>query len=289
MSHIAFKSSAIATFLNVLFVFSSAHAEENPLLEQLKGMECGVLSPRDLWKQIGNDSLHEMSLSSSLGIALPARWEMIRRTFLDHDRKQSKPIDRRKLERFAGYIEGRLEIELPSWWENRLVRLRYFDDLVLSVPIKIDPRFEYRITDAGISIPSHITSINRVNDELKAVIGGRDYIIPKDAVSHAEDAITFLDAVNIIVIDDRRFAAAVHLDTGASFPLFFIDSASKKTLWSTDVCALQPILGNSGTHHVEITVTGDTLYVFGSTYFAMYIEAFAIKDGKSVFRFSTAF
>jgi hypothetical protein len=60
--------------------------------------------------------------------------------------------------------------------------------------------------------------------------------------------------------------------------------------WEAKVWAAgRTTLGGVGYHRVSMVPAGETLFIFGAESHGAYLEAFAINDGTSQFRFSTSY
>jgi hypothetical protein len=88
---------------------------------------------------------------------------------------------------------------------------------------------------------------------------------------------------------DRSFVALHSLQPDL-YTLYCVDTHSGNVLWQTVVWALNPVFSSQATgprfHEVSLTIGEDVVGVFGAAY-GCYVEAFDIRSGANVLRFST--
>src|SRR5262245_7802375 len=83
---------------------------------------------REVLHPCADRQVAELKTHAHLGIALAAAWEVVRRT-LSEEKQQAKLLkpDAQALHRFLGFVEGRLSIELPHWWESMILGAEAYD------------------------------------------------------------------------------------------------------------------------------------------------------------------
>jgi hypothetical protein len=85
---------------------------------------------------------------------------------------------------------------------------------------------------------------------------------------------------------------AVHANKAISYPLYCIDSTSGNIIWKVEIWANYPCIiyrqssGPPSWHDIYFSVSDDLIGVFGNDG-NQYCEAFSLKSGRSIFRFST--
>lgn len=273
---------------------AAVSAEDRPSLERrLAGMEHGDADFRESLESATDDELDELCGVSDRTIALSAHWQKIRNTFRDEYQHPPVRIDRAKLQRFAGFVEGRLGIRPPSWWETLLGSLRYDSVQSLSVSRRATRLRDYRWTEAEMYVPRDISDVKRQGGGLQIVREERQFTIPESVLSDAIEELTFVSAVSLLPGQDERFFVAFHWHLGNWTPVYCIDGASGKVIWQAMANTILPPGASTGplplSQWIELRIQGKTLYVFGATDRSMFIDAFDMDSGKSEFRFSTAY
>jgi hypothetical protein len=93
------------------------------------------------------------------------------------------------------------------------------------------------------------------------------------------------------VFDDGVCFIAAHHSTADEYKLYCVDVKSERITWSADVLAASHngAYTGSGFHAVSLSVTSESLIVFGAATDCAYAEAFARSTGECKFRFSTTY
>jgi hypothetical protein len=92
-------------------------------------------------------------------------------------------------------------------------------------------------------------------------------------------------------ITDQGCYVAFHDSVESPYTLYRLDRATGMVLWSTNVSA-GGYTGGTGTgykHAVGLLPRENTVWVFGVGIYAVYVEKFSAENGKSQFRFTTAY
>ena len=251
-------------------------------------------------------------------IALPAAWEQVRRTFpkvaqmsKDGYGKAVK-VDQSVVQRFIGFLEGRLKLKLPKWWESRMADAYAFDRETLG--LKSAWSYDRKTTRLTFSIqqtPDHRTEfrfpsyhaperrllatrgfkISSREADLVVSKGSLICIIPKELLKTAEKEHS-THSMSCYMDKDRCIVGFLPEDCNP-YKVFCLDRKSSKLLWSATIWnSVAVVPGRTGrgfTHLASMLVQDKTLYVFGTEDFSMYIEAFRVEDGTNLFRFNTTY
>ncbi len=243
--------------------------------------------PRDLRK-----------LKSGLydGIALQLAWSDVTRSTFNEGRRLKQTnngmqLDRRALSRFVGFLEGRLRVTIPVWWEKAVLGGRALNCDSLSFPV--EENFTYQKTKYGPWAPVGTFMLKRGQDVLLQS-GKESLTVPPAVIQGTPDLGPSVSAL----VGPFRSYVALHWSTSGKFFLFCIEPMESKVLWKTSVWADNTVLVQGGAfragtrpgvHAVTIKEQGDRVFVFGSDGLSIYVEGFKRKDGASLFRFCTSY
>ena len=232
------------------------------------------------------DELRKMMGDADLTVALRAAWEPVRRTLPQAKIPRGTPADPLALARFAGFVQGRVQVPVPESWDATLCTaqsngpgLDWFT---------VGEKWRYRRTRnaSGDSAPAHL-EIERVDGSLRVVSGKTVVRIGSEMVERADQ--NGQSAVNVLMTDDRCYVV-LHGGDCSPYQIACLDRESSKVIWLSTVRATGRGINWSGPpleHVVSLVIQGETLLVFGAGNLAVYLEGFATSDGKSHFRLCT--
>jgi len=242
-------------------------------------------------------------------IALHAAWDEVKRATRigpkyreEIDKEGPEPqfkMDRRALQRFLGFVEGRLQVAPPGWWQDAVGRAyAYGNDLSALWLPGHNKKMPYSKTEFGLHVHNQLSVEPLADGALEVISGNLSCRIPAkyfDDLKPDEDAtkpgILFKDDIGLSAwMDDERCVFTFHGGADAGFSLHCIDRKSSKEIWSTYVGGhLFGGFGGGFFHSVEFRRQGDALYIFGMCGTLFYIEGVSLKDGSSLFHFGTAY
>lgn len=247
-----------------------------------------------------DEKLRELEAHPHTSVALHAAWEKVRRTFQINPSTAvngAKPvkIDRKALQQFIGFVEGRVRAQLPDWWETRLAnsyvqpddtgRL-WFKDKKKLVPYWKDENNIYK--------PGFVSaeSLPDGDIELSNWRVHKPYCLIPARFWEAAKQRPFDPEIGVHLTtwwDDDRCVFGFHESIPNGFTLHGTDRKSTEVLWSAEVFSYfqEKATDSSHIHWVALREGGGTLYVFGTGGDLVYIEAFSMKDGENLFRFCT--
>jgi hypothetical protein len=73
---------------------------------------------RALFRRAGTEGLRDLQNSKHDGIALRAAWDEVRLTAEGKEPQVRVPVDAGRMHRFLGFVQGRLGVTPPRWWEE---------------------------------------------------------------------------------------------------------------------------------------------------------------------------
>ncbi|MBI3463123.1 MAG: hypothetical protein HY000_08710 [Planctomycetes bacterium] len=242
-----------------------------------------------LFGQVEPANIPKLQGHSNHGIALYAAWERVRRSVSAEEQPRGVPVNGQLLHRFAGFVEGRLGVELPRCWEQAVLSAgaRQRDNIGFPVPKDC----VYQGGGLEFSMPSG-TSLQKRGEDVLLEVAGEPVVIPPFVVREIEEGRRAGGgSISALVTRERCYLAA-HGSEGP-YALFCIDRRSGRPIWKTEVWALgyQMEIGGGppGPHSVTLVEQDDRVFVFGVCAFYAGIEAFRAKDGAALFRFSTSY
>lgn len=235
---------------------------------------------RKLFEQIGPEDLRALQTHSRDSIAIQAAWQEVKLTVPDQGLTHAVRPDRRKLEWFLGFLEGRAHVKAPEWWSELLLDVwaNRRDNFYSTAGVK-----ENRYHKLGLNETRGPRDTSLVRGGGKVV-----FRIGTDSISIPEGLLGGFYDVSGMFTPSRCYIA-VHNDFGTPFQLACINRTTEKLLWKSEVFGAW-WGGTTGisTMWVDVTEQGRGVVVFGAGTIGLHVEAFRPKDGKNLFRFSTS-
>ena len=201
-----------------------------------------------------------------------------------------------KGKRFLGFVEGRLRLDLPAWWELMFERGRWSGGRIY-----FSWREARRLwTVANEWELSGLDTVSAHGKELTITKGDRSISLRKSLFVEFENvpgawAPSEIGPV-MGAIDESIAFVAFHgsptVPTGPTW-LYAIDRATNKLLWEVLIDnGIEPGLGMTGTYsgsYAEVVIVGDDrVAVFGGHDLAMYLHVFNKSNGEPLVRFATS-
>ncbi len=273
-------------------------------------------------KQMGEATDAELEVfrqHDNWGVALTAAWEefVLRPTAKDlavQTLVKDEVIGLR-VERWLGFVEGRLRVAPPPNWRSILrgagisrsdgqqsLPLGFFSDDNPCEKQWYDPfarpdeddNTEYDANRDLLEVPLGVMwkrvpnrlVLTRKNGQSIALDIDRFKWLPMQDDNHFGSARTLWETQG-----DHEFLA-IFRTWGERFELAALDQRTRDWLWSTQVVGGRDHFFHSGlpdsSHCVTCLVSGETVYVFGHSMFSIYVEGFDLKTGKVQGRFSSS-
>ncbi len=209
-------------------------------------------------------------------------------------------IEPEGLSRFLGFVEGRMKVDIPKWWEwclrrNAITGNRHLQFVGFLPPFanertRILPSRTVRLSGTTLTIYSSIKKITAEGNTLLIEDGDRP-------CKFSMNRLPQLDVENAncaMAIGKRHIYIAVFDIVPNEFGMYCIERDTGTLAWRTNVWALDLSTHTPGgttgpaDHVAFITVKDGTAFVWGGDGQGMYVESFDDK-GKAVLRFSTNF
>lgn len=243
-----------------------------------------VLDFDAVFRERGIDDIEPLRFHESDTIAIRAAWESVRRSVPEEGFDERRAIEADVMQRFLGFLEGRIRSPLPSWWETAWMQMSarerdgwLFDDPQIygegphgaKIPegFEISESADFYLVRSGERTCRVALKLNRFRHQ-----GLKTHAIPA----------TFTGDRLLIGFCD-------YLAQG--FKLYCIDWRTSKVVWSVDAWAGNSIIFGSGpaigSHSVEIVVERGRVFLFGMDLVRAYVECFSLQDGARDFKFST--
>lgn len=297
LSHMVFAQLSFAAPPNAN---NSTKTKAAELLNAPNPLAYGMLV-RKMFDHTTAEDIDRLESDVSDAVAIQAAWERIRRTMKgpNYITKpiEAKEIDPQSMQRFLGFVSGRLQVPIPKWWSTEFERQRYLYPGYL-VTVNSDEASD-KIANQRMKafgnylVPNEFTEYKDCRDAYEAVSEKNIFRIPKQALMKADDSVAIV--VNLAPIDKGTFAVASHPEAREPYALYVIDGGSQRVIWKSEVFCENIITpGATGTgfdhHWSEIVRDKDErLLIFGACDQSMYIEGFEVHNGALAFRFSTSY
>lgn len=236
---------------------------------------------REFLPTADDELLERMRADDDNGIAFTAAWEAIRRRVQEGE-PTPRWVDAAALNRFVGFVEGRLRVPLPREWTEGVLSAWVTSQKMICFQ-SIEEKFDVE-TEAGWRV-SGVDEANDFEDQLRITVGGHDLTVP---ASLRSDSFFSWQRFASVAHDSRRCYVA-HFGPGPfSYTLYCLDLESGDRKWVTTVQVTLRHYGGGvpGVHRVWIVPRKKTVVVFGLCCGA-YIEVFRKSDGRNLYRFCT--
>jgi hypothetical protein len=240
----------------------------------------------DFIRRWGSERLRSLKNDADLSVALRAAWEEICFTLPEKGQFGALTVDSRKLHWFVGFMEGRLNLDLPEYWVKGFVHAEAFrrDNVVFH---HLDESI-YHATNHNLRVPRD-TSVEDRDGGVEFKVGKDSITIPTSQFEKMTPPGS-VDHLSALFEPDRCFVLAYDGFFGNG-TLFCLERPGGKTVWMKELW-----LGSSGGarsgvsqfHAASIIKQKERISVVGITGFAAYVEACDSKDGRIIFRFSTS-
>ncbi|MBX7166106.1 MAG: hypothetical protein K1X74_07130 [Pirellulales bacterium] len=252
-----------------------------------------------LFANASQSSLAALKRHRNPSIAVRAAWEEVRRAMDDGENNVGKKIDAPSLQRFLGFVEGRLRAHIPDSWQAAFFFSRYVSRETFYVDYSFDgadseqvlgERSAWRVAGVQVNSRHPIRQDGNSSDVLVSVFGVW-YAIPTSALLSSVDRLGELVNLVAVPISKHKVVVAVYSCLSSTYRLYGVDSNKHEIAWSRDVWCADPHGGGSGIvfHELAPILEGKSLYLFGVCTDAIYAEAFSVDDGAVLLRFGTAY
>lgn len=199
---------------------------------------------------------------------------------LSSEKLARDPLD---AQRFFGFLESRVGLKLPRWWEEAYLELHTVDFV-----------FEYEEAPLGktmhsgfLEVPTGL-SVTQRDGQIAVRRGDCSFSLPKRIVDELEvDREEWFDRCNAAFGEDIGVVAFV-TQSGSCF-LFCVKN--NEVLWRREFWGPGYFGMGSGVwvNDFEVSIQGDVVAVFGTGGSGTYVEVFDKKTGKNIFRFSQSY
>lgn len=292
-----------------LGIFSFVHAADVPttqMIEKLmlqRSAQARKAKLLDLYESLFENAsmkqLTSLEEHQNAGIALRAAWEKVRRTMSEEQKSAAKKINESALQRFIGFVEGRLGRRVPGFWRRDLLDSRYWSRRILFTgkpltreDFAVAPSDVASATIAGISVRSmHDAVIAAAKNSLIVRLDDVTCGIPVALFKQAAETTGEPVLLDVAGAPSDRLIVALYSNFAKSFSLYCLNCKKGTKAWEAEVWCEAPMLGGATGLHVSevaLVVVKGTIYVFGMCTHSAYVEAFSTETGANLFRFSTS-
>ena len=281
------------TLSTSLFVAGAALRESHAEDVLLAKIESAMTSDRpddDAYKrllaQASPSQLSAWRNTGHISIAFGAAWTRVQRTLPDVDKGVDAEVDRAGVSKFMGFIEGRLHVEPPKFWEEALLGMRA---RVNTQPIFGWPKEKLYIANAVGYDCSMGISAKRSGDAITLASGLHRCLLPVADIRKAEET-TRVESLSVL-FDEKRCYVAMHSDRCEPYRLVAYDMKAGTREWITTVWGRgdKIVYMGKGFHFVTLVPSEAGMAAFGVADDAAYVELFSAKDGKCKGRFCTSY
>lgn len=304
-------NSILAAVSALLVGFCSAASGQDPWGDdsQVRDLRSALIAGRDpigagracskLEKQWSDGLRHKLISDDDASIAVLASWLQ---AVHDAKKKNLKP------QRLLGFIEGRIEAEIPVFWEARLLSRLLRDDRKMLREVLSDyaglkgslisrePGGNYLVRQpdsAAIGMGLESTDglkLEKKDGSIRVQIGDRVIVSKDELVTTILKANPPAGFVLASAATNGSYTVVASRDPyGSKYPICCLENSTGKAVWKADVWGLGPgSITHTGPawHNVTIAFGKNRVAVFGESS-DCYVEVFDIRTGRSLCRFAT--
>lgn len=233
--------------------------------------------------------LQRLEVHAHRSVAIAAAWERVRRVLPRDSVDDTSPNSRYAVYRFAGFLEGRLRVQVPQPWleailtasvtsQDRTVFLSTPDELMSEHHLvnEVQMPVSTTVTDRGGGMSVRLgEQESKLPPQLVVALGRSDWSTMAEPVFLADTCII-----------------ALYSYVALPYTLYCIRTEDGGVQWTRNVWAANRKLhyqGPTAFHRVWVLATESTVVVFGIAFDAAYVEEFTLTEGENICRFSSSF
>jgi hypothetical protein len=237
----------------------------------------------ELYRNADKQALAALKGHTDPGVAIRTAWEeMYQRNPPENAAEVTREFGALALERFVGFVEGRLRIQVPdAWWQTIAAAERRPGQRGIFYRIDTDCRY----TLAGRTLITPGMTLDDV-----AISDGNSRVVIPPAVMQSHPQTSWHAAC--VQIESSEWFLAFPQSFDSRYTLYCIGREDQAVRWSQPVWASEhewsPPGGTGYSYHcVSIVCRDDAVTVFGNSGVGAYIEVFRRVDGTPLMRFCT--
>ena len=298
MKHLFLYIFLCLSFKAVLAENSINEATNSALLSIEKGNEIDF---ELLYGDYPLESLGEISRGANDHRAVMAQWELAVQSKNSAVINPVNPFKfpRENIQRFIGFVEGRLNIDLPVWWEETACTARSFGPKFM-LDMEVQKSSKWRDSkESFFWLHENVKSAYATGSELEAVLKNESDPVTLDFSKEIPTKF-YLDnpSTCINISQPDALYVTIHTSVGRMYKISKFNPGRKEAVWSRSVWTMpNPPTGSSGIprqgHYSEMIFTDETVYVVGATPGGgpgvIYLEGFSRTSGNPTIRFSSEY
>lgn len=269
---------------------SCAGAEECPqnddvLLLPVKARYASEIAAdfNGLFCETTSDCLAELKQHREASVAIRAAWEAAKRALVNSKDADTDAPRRAAVERFLGFLEGRLHLALPRSWEQsmraaHLGGYRHIGFRGTSVP----PTFSRELSiwlSPGLRV--------KRGDPCKLIVGSKVVSLNRSTFDKLMDRGEIV--LKAFVVGEKCYLVAFG-GMGQLSDVLRINGSTGEVIWSANAWGTGWVVWTGRgepTYNVELLEDSGTVYLLGSGSAGGVIEGYDVTSGAVVLRFAT--
>jgi hypothetical protein len=250
--------------------------------------ECGWHRERyrDLFNAVNPGDLGALQGHQDDTVAVRAAWQSVVLTVPVKGSANSLRPARGRLNWFLGFLEGRLRVQMPTWWTEALLDCRAVGgDSVYPGRFERPPYHEAGM--GGLHAPED-TTLNEEGNAVILTVGDQSASVPKKLFGKTASSGHERDVTALMT--PSRCYVAVHGQVGYPYDLACVDRSSAKLLWRSTVRGTWWGFSN-GFHEMRVMLTeqDERVVIFGCSGTGIHVEVFRSADGLALSRFASSY
>lgn len=230
-------------------------------------------------------------------VALLAAWQRVARTIKPTE--VSQKIDPLAMQRYLGFVEGRLRLKIPKWWYFEMSRAHSFNPrTILTYKLEGSKHFPFYSPRFPFVFPAILKGLKVVVDKKKPSLTLK---FGKDEIRIPNKLVKLKKKIRDKTIDDYVYSGMIYKNK-CYFVFGSYNESPFVTLWCLSMINSDVIWSRSNvgiptkeysianfpeTPWVTLHVYGNEVYAFGATGLTFFFESFDLNTGKRRIHFST--
>lgn len=236
------------------------------------------------FKSLSSDQLSDLKGHKHDTIAIAAAWHEVRHSLANRGKPEEKRstdegIDRIDLERFLGFVEGRLRTRLPKVWQESFRHMQAYSPRNIRIS-----SFEHWPRQSSHFWPPPGVTATRNGNRITVSTKSGKCTLPKSVGPEG------LDGALAVAFDNDFCVCAFYNEVGYGYKLHCIDRKTEIVVWRASINAAfyGTFSGTGFQSRVSIVLKNDRVFVYGACLEGAYVEVFSLGTGRPICRFTSA-
>ena len=230
------------------------------------------------------DDLSHLLTVDDASIAVQSAWETVKLTVPEDEGDRTYNPDRRRLNWFLGFLQGRARIKPPDWWRDAVLKSKAYRRDNIFAPRPKSTIYHHSGNNL-VNCPKDAT-VEIDGDTVAYCVTENRITIPEGIFDRHDCGVVRCNLSGCFT--DKLFFLALHDEWGYPHDVVCVDRSSGDLVWKSTAngCWYGGVSGQSESWASVIATSDNRVFVFGQAPTGFYVDGFRVSDGKSLFHFS---